>query len=200
MVPGRLLVVREHRRGALMLVGGQRPQSGVKVVRRAGHRDGGSGDGWVSGGRGGLEQPFHGKWAVLRGCRRRRERLRFAGQTGARTRRGTGQQARRIPGGGGVGAACRWITSGSGSMQIREGVQGCRPSGGRVRRRVQSSEDDAPLERRQSRPRRRCCPPPKFARCAADEHVLGTGIQHPIVPFARVVVMAGHFDETFVQG
>lgn len=200
VVSGGLLVVREHRRGALMLVGGQRSESGVKVVRRAGHGDGGGGDtGWISGGCRGLEQPLHGERAVLRGCGGGWERLRFAGQTGARTRRSTGQQARRIPGRGGVGAGCRWVASGGGSMQIGESVQGCRPSRWRVRRWVQPSENDAPLERRQPRPRRRCRPSPKFARRPTDEHVLGTRIQHPVISFAGVVVMAGHFDETLVQ-
>ena len=84
-------------------------------------------------------------------------------------------------------------------MQIRKRVQRGWPAWRRVRRWVQAAEDDASLERGQSRSRRGGRPPAEFAGRPADEHVLRARIQHPVVPFARVVVVARNLDETLVQ-
>uniref|UniRef100_A0A915K779 Uncharacterized protein n=1 Tax=Romanomermis culicivorax TaxID=13658 RepID=A0A915K779_ROMCU len=42
-------------------------------------------------------------------------------------------------------------------------------------------------------------PPPQLAGRAADENIVARRVQHPIIAFARVVVVPGHFDKTFVQ-
>jgi len=47
--------------------------------------------------------------------------------------------------------------------------------------------------------RRRAGPPAQLARRAADEHVVGRRVEHPVVALARVVVVARHFDEALVE-
>lgn len=42
-------------------------------------------------------------------------------------------------------------------------------------------------------------PPPQLARRAADEHIFGRGVQHPVVALAGVVVVARHFHKALVQ-
>lgn len=42
-------------------------------------------------------------------------------------------------------------------------------------------------------------PAPEFPRCATYEDILTAGVQHPVVAFARVIIVARHFNETLVQ-
>lgn len=44
-----------------------------------------------------------------------------------------------------------------------------------------------------------CGPAPEFSRRATDEDVLAAGVQHPVVSFARIVVMSRNFDETLIE-
>ena len=41
--------------------------------------------------------------------------------------------------------------------------------------------------------------PAQLARRAADEHVVGRRVEHPVVALARVVVVPRHLHETLVQ-
>lgn len=43
-------------------------------------------------------------------------------------------------------------------------------------------------------------PSAQFARRSADEDVVSRGVEHPVVAFARVVVVTGHLDEALVEG
>lgn len=40
---------------------------------------------------------------------------------------------------------------------------------------------------------------PELPWCAPDEDVVAAGVQHPVVPFTRIIIMARHFDETLVE-
>lgn len=84
-------------------------------------------------------------------------------------------------------------------MKIRQRVERRWPSWRSVRRWIQSAENHASLERGQSRSGSRRGSSTKLAGRAADEHVLGARVQHPIISFSRVVVMSGNFNETLVQ-
>lgn len=84
-------------------------------------------------------------------------------------------------------------------MKIRQRVERRWPSWRCVRRWIQSTEDHASLERSQSRSGSRRGSSTKLTGRAPDEHVLGARVQHPIIPFPRVVVMSGNFNETLVQ-
>ena len=39
----------------------------------------------------------------------------------------------------------------------------------------------------------------EFPALLADDHVVARGVQHPIIPLSRVVIVARHFDEALVQ-
>lgn len=84
-------------------------------------------------------------------------------------------------------------------MKIRQRVDGRWPSWGSVRRWIQSAENHASLERGQSGSGSRRGSSTKLTGRTADEHVLGARVQHPVIPFSRVVVMSGNFDETLVE-
>jgi len=52
---------------------------------------------------------------------------------------------------------------------------------------------------RKTTARRRAGAPAQLARRAADKHVVGGRIEHPVVAFARVVVVARNLDEALVE-
>lgn len=99
---------------------------------------------------------------------------------------------------GGRGPIVTQSAAGPGVVQGEEGghrpVQGscpiheCQSGGG---------EPGAPLEGQLGSGGGRA--PAELAGGAPDEDVVAGGVQHPVVPFARVVVVAGHLDEALIE-
>jgi len=61
-----------------------------------------------------------------------------------------------------------------------------------------SDADSAP-NRGETTARRRAGPPAQLARRAANEHVVGGRVEHPVVALAGVVIVARHLDEALVE-
>lgn len=68
-----------------------------------------------------------------------------------------------------------------------------------VRARQGRSGEQRPLEASQTGASVERRPPSQLTGGAADENILGGCVQHPVVAFARVIVVSRHFHETLVQ-
>ncbi len=60
-------------------------------------------------------------------------------------------------------------------------------------------EGEAPLEGRQPRTRGGSVSSPQFPCRSSDKNIVRSGVEHPVVPLSRVIVVPGDLDEALVQ-
>lgn len=84
-------------------------------------------------------------------------------------------------------------------QELRIQAHELRVGGGRVGAGQRGAREQRPLEARQARAAVERGAAPQLARGAADEHVLGRRVQHPVVALAGVVVVPRHLHKALVQ-
>lgn len=80
--------------------------------------------------------------------------------------------------------------------KLRVEADELRVGGGGVGR---GSREQRPLEAREPSAARQRGPPPQLPGRAADKHVVGRRVQHPVVALAGVVVVSRHLHEALVE-